>query len=84
MEDPALGEAFLLLQSIPGIKEESAASILFSTSAQLSSWVGLCPLLPTELAELYPASPKYVALRRCVTLWITLPMGWGWRPKTRS
>ncbi len=25
MEDPALGEAFLLLQSIPGIKEESAA-----------------------------------------------------------
>ena len=52
MEDPALNEAFALLQSIPGIKVESAASILtelgadkqqFPTAAQLSSWAGLCP-----------------------------------------
>ncbi len=52
MEDPALSEAFALLQRIPGVKEESAASILaevsadmqqFPTAAQLSSQAGLCP-----------------------------------------
>jgi transposase len=52
IEDPVLAEAFQLLQSIPGIKEESAASILaevgadmqqFPTAAQLSSWAGVCP-----------------------------------------
>jgi transposase len=46
MEDPVLAEAFQLMQSIPGIKEESAASILaevgadmqqFPSAAQLSS-----------------------------------------------
>jgi transposase len=52
METPELGDAFQLLQSVPGIKQESAASILaevgvdmqqFPTAAQLSSWAGLCP-----------------------------------------
>ena len=36
MEDPTLAEAFQLLQSIPGIKEESAASILAERSSYLA------------------------------------------------
>jgi transposase len=52
MADPALNEALALLQRIPGIKDEPAASVLaevgadvqqFPTAVQLSSWTGLCP-----------------------------------------
>lgn len=45
---------------------------------------GLHCLFPTELAGLYLASPKYVALRRCVALWDSFAHGVGLRPKTRS
>jgi transposase len=38
MEDPALAEAFQLRQSIPGIKEESAASILAEVGADMQQF----------------------------------------------
>jgi transposase len=52
MHTPPFQEAFLLLQTIPGIGELAAASILaetgtdlstFPTAEKMASWAGLCP-----------------------------------------
>jgi transposase len=52
MQMPPFQEAFVLLQTIPGIGELAAASILaetgtdvspFPTAEQMASWAGLCP-----------------------------------------
>src|SRR6516164_4706906 len=52
MQTPQFREAFLLLQTIPGIGQLAAASILaetgtdlspFPTAEQMASWAGLCP-----------------------------------------
>ena len=47
-----LSESYALLQTVPGMKKEAAATVLaevganvdaFSTPAKLSSWAGVCP-----------------------------------------
>ena len=52
MQTPPFREAFLLLQTIPGIGQLAAASILaetgtdlstFPTAEKMASWAGLCP-----------------------------------------
>lgn len=52
VEQPEFRQAFELLQTVPGIKQDGAASILaeigprmaqFPTEAHLSSWAGVCP-----------------------------------------
>lgn len=52
MEKPEFRQAFELLQTIPGIRQDGAASILaeigpdmgqFPTEGHLSSWAGICP-----------------------------------------
>ena len=52
INEAALDEAFRLLQSIPGVQQDSAAAILaeigpdlktFPSAAHLSSWAGVCP-----------------------------------------
>jgi transposase len=52
VEQPEFRQAFELLQTVPGIKQDGAASILaeigprmaqFPTEAHLSSWAGICP-----------------------------------------
>ena len=52
INESSLEEAFRLLQSIPGVKHDSAATILaeigpdlktFPSAAHLSSWAGVCP-----------------------------------------
>jgi hypothetical protein len=51
-EDPALSEAFALLQSIPAIKEESAASILAEVGAYMQQFPTTRPHKPRKrLAE---------------------------------
>lgn len=52
VEQPEFRQAFELLQTVPGIKQDGAASILaeigprmaqFPTEGHLSSWAGVCP-----------------------------------------
>ena len=73
MSTSPLKKAFELLQTVPGVGQLSAATILaetgtdlepFPTAEQMASWAGLCPGNPTPDSLVTGAQPKPRSRRR--------------------